>query len=84
MRFLGSSTCEKLPYLQDHVSREQASVPRDDAFSVDILDEDADQGGLVATDDADGERIRGIDPRDLDTGQLTIGDQVMELRKNQR
>lgn len=45
----------KLPYLQDHVSREQASISCNDAFSVDILDEDANQGGLIATDDADGE-----------------------------
>lgn len=75
--------CEELPYLQDHVPGEQASISCNDAFSVDVLDEDANQGGFIATDNADGERFRGIHPRDLNTGQFTVGDQVMELRKGQ-
>lgn len=84
----GASCSETVPdgygyYLQDHVPRQQASVPGDDALSVDVLDEDADQGCLVAADNADGERFRGICPCDLDTGEFAVGDQVMQLRKSQ-
>lgn len=70
-------------YLQDHVPRQQASIPSDDPLSVDVLDEDANQRCLIAAHNADSERFRGICPRDLDTGEFAVGDQVMQLRKSQ-
>lgn len=41
-------------YLQDHVAWQKASISGDDPLPVDILDQDANQGCLVATDNADG------------------------------
>lgn len=41
-------------YLQDHVPWQQASISGDDPLPVDVLDQDANQGCLVATDNADG------------------------------
>lgn len=72
-----------LPYLQDHVPRQQAAITGNDTFSVDILDEDANQRGLIASNNADGQWFRGNHPCDLNTGNLTVRDQVMELGKGQ-
>lgn len=79
--YVGSFDCYWL-YLQDHVPRQQTSVPGDDPLSVNVLDQDANQGCLVAADNADGKRFRGVSPRDLDTGEFAIRDQVMQLRKS--
>lgn len=77
-------SCNCFPlYLQDHVPRQQASIPSNDTFSVDVLDENANQWGLIASNNADGQRFWGFHPRDLNTGNFTIRDQVMELRKSQ-
>lgn len=80
--YVGTFDCH-WRYLQDHVPRQQASVPGDDPLSVDVLDQDANQGCLVAADNADGKRFRGVSPRDLDTREFAVRNQMMQLRKSQ-
>lgn len=51
--YVGTLHCYR-HYLQNHVPWKQASIPGNDTLSVDILDQNANQGCLVATNNADG------------------------------
>lgn len=69
-------------YLEDHVSRQQSSIPGNDAFSVDVLDKDAHKRSLISPHDADGQRLTGVAPCDLNRSDFTIRDKMMELRQS--
>lgn len=46
-----------LQYLEDHIPWQQPPITSNHPFSVNVLDEDSHQRGLVAPDDADGQRL---------------------------
>lgn len=70
--------------LEDDVSWQQPTISSDHSITINVLDNDMDQWGFAASHKPNGEAFIGIHSIDLDAGNFTIWNQVIQPWKNFR